>query len=91
MLDVTSVALPPHAIFTGVNLAAWVGSGITTSDPPLLGAATALALFTNGQSAVAINASGTVIGINLFGQYAAGDADIAKLTANAALFLAGEL
>lgn len=90
-IDINSVTLPPHAVFTGLNLTTWAGAGINVSAPPVLGTGTVIAAFTNGHNGVGINVGETVMAINLFGQYAISDPDIAKLAANAALFLTGQL
>ncbi|MBZ0267807.1 hypothetical protein K8I85_06595, partial [bacterium] len=68
-IDVSSVALPPHPVFTGINLPAWSATQIAASSmsaPATLGTPTTLATFTNGHNAVAINQAGNVMAINLF-------------------------
>jgi hypothetical protein len=90
-IDITSLTLPPHPVFTGIELVTTTFPGWSqNSDPPLQGSATLIATFENTNNAVAINAAGTVMAINLF-PTSTPDPVMMKLFANAVLFMAGEL
>jgi ABC-type uncharacterized transport system permease subunit len=43
-----------------------VSGNVALSNPPLLGTTTVVALFQNGHNAIATNATGSVMGLNLF-------------------------
>jgi hypothetical protein len=93
MINLASVSLPPHPVFTGINLTTWAATqavGFALSSPPNLGTPTTIATFTNGENAVAINANGRVMAINLIPKDFEDD-DVTNLLANGVLFLAGEL
>jgi hypothetical protein len=90
VFDTASFGMTPHPVLRGINPFVWSAAGFTgVSNPALLGTPTAIASFLNGHNAIALNAAGTVMGLNLLPQ-APLDPGI-HLVANAILFLAGEL
>jgi len=91
IVDLSALALPPHPVFTGIDLVqAQFPAFPSYSNPPVQGTVTLIAVFTNGHHGVAINAAGTVMAINL-APGAALPSETVRLFANAVLFLAGEL
>jgi hypothetical protein len=93
--DLSTISLPPHPVFFGINPSSWDSQPVSgaLSAPALSSGATLIAAFANGHNAIAVNAAGTIVGINLFPGRPpwVDDPDIIQLGANAALFLAGEL
>jgi len=88
IFDQATIAEPPHPVFLGVNSVTFSApAGAQFSDPPLLGMATLIAAFTNGHNAIAINAGGTAMGLNVFPF--ADNAGVMRLLANAMHHLTG--
>jgi len=89
-IDPSSVSIPIHPIFNGAdveNLTYWAIPNF--SDPPLDSGATLLATDLGGANAIAINADGNIIALNMFANslnetyYSS-----AKVMANSCLFVA---
>jgi hypothetical protein len=91
-LDASSVAMPIHPIFNGVDTSnfvfRWNGNH---SDPPVDPTATVLATEMTGMTAVAVNAKGTIIAVNTYGGSLGQTVypEMNHLIANALLFVAG--
>jgi hypothetical protein len=93
-IDYNSVTYPLHPIFNGTdvrNLEFFANNN--TSNPVLDGTATLIAQDDQGANAVAINADGNIIGMQITGAGIAWDVETypysGVLVANACLFLAG--
>lgn len=87
--DTSDFPRPVHPVFRGVNLGGLIGTTAPwMSSPTLQGGATLLASFTGDVPAVALNADGSVLGINVYPS--ADDEDVVRLFAGALLFMAGE-
>jgi len=87
--ETRDVPRPIHPVFAGVNVAGpFSAAGPLLSSPTLQGNATLLATYEGDVNAVAINADGSVLGINVFPNP---DEDaVVQLFASALLFMAGE-
>ena len=83
-----TIEQPPHKVFHGVNTNSFSAPGNPNLSSAIL-SGTELAQWTNSHRAVAINASNTIIGINLLPS--ANHADTMRLVGNALHFLTGEL
>ena len=90
-IDPSSVSIPIHPIFSGAdinNLVYWANANFT--DSPLDAGATLLATDTGGTNAIAINADGNIVALNMFaGQLNETYYSSAKVMANSCLFVAG--
>ena len=90
-IDFASVATPLHPILNGVNMLNFrFFSTSQWSNPGLASGATRVALDDTGANAIAINASGSVIGVNMSGHLTRGSySEPPKLVVNSLLFVAG--
>jgi len=91
-IDFNSVSLPLHPILNGVNLRVFpFYSTNQWSNPSLDIGATLIAKDTpSGANAIAVNAAGNVIGLNMSGNHMRGGySEPPKLIVNALLFVAG--
>lgn len=91
-IDFNSIAQPPHKIFNGTdirNITFW--SNASATNPAVEGTATLLAMDTGGWNAVAINANGRVIGLNMYPpqQYTNSHNNTLRLIGNALRCTAG--
>ena len=93
-IDFNSVSLPLHPILNGVNLKVFpFYSTNQWSNPSLDMGATLIAKDTpSGANAIAVNAAGNVIGLNMSGNHLRGGySEPPKLIVNALLFVAGAI
>ncbi len=91
-IDFFSVSMPLHPILNGVNLRVFpFYSTNQWSNPGLAPGATLIAKDTpSGANAIAVNAAGNVIGLNMSGNHMRGGySEPPKLIVNALLFVAG--
>jgi len=91
-LDPASIDIPYHPIFSGVNPNTFGMIGFfLLGNPPLNTGATLLALDSTGANAVAINAAGNIIGVNIFvrEEFNANSTSVIRLYANALMIVGG--
>ncbi len=94
-IDFTSLSFPLHPIFNGVdmeNCPYWSNGNI--SNPTMDPTATLLATDDQGANAIAINADGNIIALNLYARYNMTNSypqfqNAGRLIANALLYIAG--
>ena len=82
IFDPNSIAVPPHEIFYNLSISSFVfPTNASLSAPATQGTTTVLARYFNGHNAIALNANGTVIGLNVFPQN--NNPEVMRLVGNA--------